>query len=89
MGEMLGSCSPHSCYCIPPQGRDVVARVQIAQLSDFFIKDFQSAFTRGQCVTGRILSVDTKRKQLEMSLKSSVVNPDKFSAPLTLEDLKP
>ena len=53
----------------PEQGRDVVARVQIANLSDDFLKDFKAHFHVGQRVTGRIMDINPNTKRLEMSLK--------------------
>lgn len=50
-------------------GRDVTARVLIANLSDSFIKDYTGSFPPGKFVTGRVMSVDKKRKKIDLSLK--------------------
>jgi len=50
-------------------GHDVIARVLIANLSDSFIKDFATSFPAGKMVVGRVLSVDKKRKKIDLSLK--------------------
>ena len=40
-------------------------------------------------VTGRVLSVDKLTQRIEMSLKASVVDPTKYTAPLKLAGLQP
>ncbi|KAK4046291.1 rRNA biogenesis protein rrp5 [Microbotryomycetes sp. JL201] len=52
-------------------GHDVTARVQIKELFDEFVKDWESQFTIGQLVCGRIISVDKVRNQVEMSLRTA------------------
>ncbi|KAJ3186618.1 hypothetical protein HDU85_007438 [Gaertneriomyces sp. JEL0708] len=61
--------------CFVALNRSINARVKIAELSDAFIKEWKEAFKVGQLVTGRILSVNANRNQIEMSLKQSVVDP--------------
>ncbi|TPX58764.1 hypothetical protein SpCBS45565_g07918 [Spizellomyces sp. 'palustris'] len=56
--------------------RQLAARVKISELSDAFIKDWQSAFKVGQLVRGRIVAVNPAANRIEMSLKQSVVDPD-------------
>jgi RecJ-like exonuclease len=56
----------------------VTGRVQIANLSDLFIKDFRAAFPPGTRVRARVLSVDAKSGRVELTLKPSAVDPDKF-----------
>ncbi|KAK4057764.1 rRNA biogenesis protein rrp5 [Microbotryomycetes sp. JL221] len=55
-------------------GSDITARVQIKNLFDEYVKDWQSRFQVGQLVSGRIIAVDKVQHQVEMSLKSNMVN---------------
>jgi len=73
--------------CFVALGPEVVGRVQISHLSDLFIKDFRAAFVPGMRVKARVLSIDRKKKRVELSLKPSVVEPEKFAAPVTLTSL--
>lgn len=57
-----------------------MARVRIDQLSDLFIKDFKTAFPKGTLVKGKVLSVDEKRKRIEMTLKA--VSLAQWSSPV-------
>lgn len=57
-------------------GGDVTAMVRISDLSDRFIKDWKDEFQLDQLVKGRIVSIDTSTGQIQMSLKSSVVEKD-------------
>ena len=57
------------CVSFWLQGADVVARVQICNISDEFIKDFGSAFTVGQRVKGRVISLDREARKCEFSLR--------------------
>jgi rRNA biogenesis protein RRP5 len=66
-------------------GGDIVAMVQIKNLSDSYLKDWKEHFQVDQVVKGRIISVADGR--LGMSLKPSVV--DKNYIPLkTISDLE-
>ncbi|KAK0246373.1 hypothetical protein EDD85DRAFT_966662 [Armillaria nabsnona] len=51
--------------------RDVDARVQIRELFDDYVKDWQERFQTDQVVKGRILSVDTSTKKVEMTFRSN------------------
>ncbi|PBK76689.1 U3 snoRNP-associated protein Rrp5 [Armillaria solidipes] len=51
--------------------RDVDARVQIRELFDDYVKDWQERFQTDQVVKGRILSVDTGTKKVEMTFRSN------------------
>ncbi|KAK3302297.1 uncharacterized protein B0T15DRAFT_542562 [Chaetomium strumarium] len=66
-------------------GGDVVAMVQIKNLSDSYLKDWKEHFQVDQVVKGRIISVADGR--IEMSLKPSVVEKD-YVPPTTISDLK-
>ncbi|KAI1815861.1 nucleic acid-binding protein [Poronia punctata] len=57
-------------------GGDVSAMVRISDLSDRFIKDWKDEFQVDQLVKGRIISIDPTTSQVQMSLKSSVVEKD-------------
>ncbi|THH28303.1 hypothetical protein EUX98_g5889 [Antrodiella citrinella] len=52
-------------------GRGIDARVQIRNLFDDFVKDWQGRFVADQLVKGRILSVDTEKKQVEMTFRTT------------------
>lgn len=63
------------------------ALVRISDLSDQYIKDWQSIFEIDQLVKGRVLSVDTASKQVQLSLKKSHVDKN-YTPPLGIDDLK-
>ncbi|KAJ3056513.1 Protein RRP5 [Rhizophlyctis rosea] len=75
--------------CFVSLNRNVAARVQISELSDAFIKDWKTAFRKGQLVKGRVLSVDQEKGQVELSLKNSVVDPSSVGDKITFADLAP
>lgn len=62
------------------------ALVRISDLSDQYIKDWQSIFEIDQLVKGRVLSVDTVSKQVQLSLKKSHVDKN-YTPPLSINDL--
>jgi len=66
-------------------GGDVVAMVQIKNLSDAYLKDWKEHFQVDQVVQGRVISVADGR--IEMSLKASVVDKD-YVPLMTITDLK-
>ncbi|EPQ29181.1 uncharacterized protein PFL1_03468 [Pseudozyma flocculosa PF-1] len=51
-------------------GRNVVARIQIRELFDSYVKDWKPRFVAGQVVEGTIMDVDEASNKVEMSLKS-------------------
>lgn len=63
------------------------ALVRISDLSDQYIKDWQSIFEIDQLVKGRVLSVDTVSKQVQLSLKKSHVDKN-YTPPHSIDDLK-
>jgi len=64
-------------------GRTVTARVMIKEMFDDYVADWQSKFEIGQVVQGKILTVDAKKEQVEMSLKKKASkSKDKKSAGL-------
>ena len=65
--------STNAAGCFVQLGRTVTARVVISELSDQFIKDVKGTYPPGKLVTGRIIDIDTKKEQMSMSLKRSVV----------------
>ncbi|KAF8913041.1 hypothetical protein CPB84DRAFT_1760205 [Gymnopilus junonius] len=69
-------------------GREVDARVQIKELFDDFVKEWQIRFKEHQLVKGRILSVDAANKKIEMSFRSSEALRRPSSSSLTLSDLE-
>jgi rRNA biogenesis protein RRP5 len=72
--------------CFVDLTRDHYARIKICDLSDAFIKDWKTAFPPGKLVQGKITKVDDERKQYEMSLKNSVMDP--LLKKLEFSDLK-
>ncbi|CAG9941999.1 unnamed protein product [Clonostachys rosea f. rosea IK726] len=68
-------------------GGQVTALVKISNLSDRFIKNWKDELQVDQLVKGRILSVDPATKQVELSLKASMVNED-YTPPTTFNDIK-
>ncbi|ODH29330.1 hypothetical protein ACO22_03757 [Paracoccidioides brasiliensis] len=67
-------------------GHEVTAYVRISDLSDSYLKDWQSEFQVDQLVHGRIIFVDAEANKLQMSLKESVLEPN-YKAPITIRDL--
>jgi rRNA biogenesis protein RRP5 len=67
-------------------GGNLTAFVRVSDLSDSYIKDWQSEFEVGQLVKGKIVQVDPALNQIQMSLKPSVMDIN-YVAPLTLNDL--
>lgn len=68
-------------------GGQVTALVKIANLSDRFLKEWKDQFQVDQLVKGRVVSVDPAVRQVEMSLKASMVDED-FIPPVTFNDIK-
>lgn len=68
-------------------GGQITAMVKIANLSDRFLKDWKDQFQVDQLVKGRVLSVDNALKQVELSLKASMVDED-YTPPVTYNDIK-
>lgn len=68
-------------------GGQVTGMVKIGSLSDRFLKDWKDQFQVDQLVKARVLSVDQQTGQIELSLKSSVVDED-YTPPITLKDIK-
>ncbi|KAI0435204.1 hypothetical protein F5Y09DRAFT_294008 [Xylaria sp. FL1042] len=68
-------------------GGDIAAMVRISDLSDKFIKNWKDEFQVDQLVKGRIISIDSTTGQLQMSLKSSIVEKD-FVPLTTYQDLR-
>ncbi|KAL7945801.1 hypothetical protein V8C42DRAFT_321608 [Trichoderma barbatum] len=68
-------------------GGSVTAFVKISNLSDRFLKEWKDSFQIDQLVKGRVISLDAATGQLELSLKSSVVDED-YTPPLGYNDIK-
>lgn len=68
-------------------GAQIDALVRIADLVDQFVKDWKSIYQIDQLVKGRISSVDTTTKQIQMSLKKSHVD-GKYTPPMKINDLE-
>ncbi|KAK6439206.1 rRNA biogenesis protein rrp5 [Oleoguttula sp. CCFEE 5521] len=65
----------------------VDAFIRVADLSDLYIKNWQSHLTLDQLVRGRIISVDPASKHIQLSLKQSQIDPN-YVAPLQFNDIK-
>ncbi|KAL4266621.1 rRNA biogenesis protein rrp5 [Pleurotus pulmonarius] len=76
------SITPHGLFITI--GRHVDARVQIKELFDEFVKDWQPRFKLNQVVKGRILSVNAEDKRVEMTSRSGDLS--KARSALTLAD---
>lgn len=68
-------------------GADVDALVRISDLSDQYVKEWRSIYVVDQLVKGRVLSVDTDAKQVQLSLKQSHVDGN-YEPPLGITDLE-
>ena len=68
-------------------GGQVDAMVQIANLSDRFLKNWKDEFQVDQLVKGRVMFVDPASKQIRLSLKASALD-ENYSPPITISDLK-
>ncbi|KAF2156934.1 nucleic acid-binding protein [Myriangium duriaei CBS 260.36] len=68
-------------------GPRVEAFVRISDLSDSYIKDWQSEFSVDQLVRGKVLAVDSSLNHVQLSLKASHVDKD-YVPPRKLEDLE-
>ncbi|KAI9671390.1 MAG: rRNA biogenesis protein rrp5 [Alyxoria varia] len=69
-------------------GPGVTAFVRICDLSDSFLKDWKPHFEVHTLVKGKIIMVDEATKQVQMSLKDSVLS-QKYETPITINDIKP
>ncbi|TQV95484.1 rRNA biogenesis protein RRP5 [Cordyceps javanica] len=67
-------------------GGQVSALVKISNLSDRYLKEWKDQFQIDQMVKGRIIALDNATKQIELSLKSSVVDED-YTPPVTYQDI--
>ncbi|KAL0951450.1 hypothetical protein HGRIS_008139 [Hohenbuehelia grisea] len=67
-------------------GRNVDARVQIRELFDEYVKDWQPRFKANQVVKGRIMSVNPESKRVELTFRSGDLN--KASSSLSVADLQ-
>lgn len=66
---------------------NVTAFVRVSDLSDSYIKDWQSAFEVDQKVKGKVLVVDPELNHVQMTLKASMLDKD-YVAPLNFSDMK-
>lgn len=67
-------------------GGQVTALVKISNLSDRFLKNWKDEFQIDQMVKGRVMSVDTATRQIELTLKASQVLED-YTPPTTFNDI--
>ncbi|KAL7791917.1 hypothetical protein V8C37DRAFT_381739 [Trichoderma ceciliae] len=68
-------------------GGQVTGFVKISNLSDRFLKEWKDSFQIDQLVKGRVIALDAATGQLELSLKSSVVDED-YTPPLSYKDIE-
>ena len=66
---------------------NITALIKITDLSDSFLKDWKAGFEIDQLVRGKIIAVDTKLNQVQMSLRESHIK-NEYKAPLTMGDIK-
>jgi rRNA biogenesis protein RRP5 len=59
--------------CFVRMSPSVIARVMISNLSDSFIKHADKVFYPSKLVVGKILTLDTKSRRMELTLKNSAV----------------
>jgi len=65
----------------------IVARVQIKNLSQYYVKQWKPLFPQGKLVTGKVLSVDPTKGHVELSLKGKDVGgPDPAPKPKRMEE---
>ncbi|KAG8794803.1 rRNA biogenesis protein rrp5 [Ceratobasidium sp. 428] len=55
-------------------GRDVTARIQIKELFDEYVKEWQTRFSAGQVISARVLSVNGDTNQVELTMRSGEIN---------------
>jgi rRNA biogenesis protein RRP5 len=67
-------------------GGNLTAFVRVSDLSDSYIKDWQSEFEVDQLVKGKIVQLDATLNQIQMSLKTSVMDKN-YIPPRTYNDL--
>ncbi|KJZ74775.1 hypothetical protein HIM_05892 [Hirsutella minnesotensis 3608] len=68
-------------------GGPVTALVKITNLSDRFLKEWKDQFQVDQLIKGRVIAVDAAARQVELSLKASVVDDD-YVPLTTFKDIK-
>jgi rRNA biogenesis protein RRP5 len=68
-------------------GGNVTAYVRVSDLSDSYVKDWKSEFEIDQLVKGKIVVVDPQSNNVQMSLKTSVIDKN-YIAPITFSDIK-
>ncbi|ORY15336.1 rRNA biogenesis protein-like protein RRP5 [Clohesyomyces aquaticus] len=68
-------------------GPHVDAYVRIAEISDAFIKDWKVGFHVDQLVEGKIIANNPNAKNVQMSLKKSLLEKD-YIPPLSFDDVK-
>lgn len=65
---------------------NVTAFVRVSEMSDKFMKDWKSNYEVDRLVEGKVIAVDATTKQIQLSLKPSVVSKD-YVPLLTFNDL--
>ena len=80
----ITSITDKGCYV--GLSNDSNGRVKISEVSDDYVKEWKSTLQIGQLVKAKILSIDTERNQIELTLKKSELDPNCKS--ITIEDLE-
>ena len=60
--------------------RNLTGRVRIKNMSDQFIREFKDRFPVGKLVKCKVLNLDSENGYVDLSLRLSHTNPDKFAA---------
>jgi rRNA biogenesis protein RRP5 len=67
-------------------GATLTAFVAVSDISDSYIKDWKPLFTVDQLVKGKLIKVDPRSGNIQMSLRNSVMGSD-YVQPLMFEDM--
>ncbi|KAJ1301821.1 hypothetical protein OPQ81_009049 [Rhizoctonia solani] len=69
---MVKSVVQHGLFVM--LGRDLDGRIQIKELFDEYVKDWQSRFSVGQVVETRVLAINPETNQIELTMRSGDIN---------------
>ncbi|CAE6439154.1 unnamed protein product, partial [Rhizoctonia solani] len=68
---MVKSVVQHGLFVMV--GRDLDARIQIKELFDDYVKDWQSRFSAGQVVETRVLAANPETNQIELTMQTNQI----------------
>lgn len=89
VGELVRGFIKHvadKCIYVSLSGQ-VDARIMVSDISDDFVKDWQSLVEIDQLIEGRVLSIDPSNQDVRLGIKKSQVDPN-YEAPLGIDDLE-